>query len=230
MKRSIMSVRFMMVLAVAMLLAMPLLSFGQHEPSTVQAGENAAAQTAARAEGEAGWHEEGQPSLVKAPNEALITAITTVIVFALLVVLLGKSAWGPIIKGLESRENKIRKDIEEAERARQAAEATLRDYNAKLAQVQSEVQATLAQASQQAERLAANIKAQAQKEAEDTKNRAVKDIEAARDQAVADVHAHAADLATTVASKILRRNLNPQDQQDLVNESLQQLQSVGTRA
>jgi F-type H+-transporting ATPase subunit b len=160
----------------------------------------------------------------------MITALTTVVVFVLLIILLGKLAWGPIVKGLESREHKIRKDIEDAERARAAAEATLREYNAKLAQAQSEVQATLAQATQQAERLAANIKLQAQKEAEDTKARAIKDIEAARDQAVSDVYAQAADLATDVAGKILRRNLTPQDQQDLVSNSLKQLQSVGARA
>lgn len=226
MNRSIRNSVMMMVVGV--LLALPLITFGQHEKAAV-AAENAAEHTAANAMAEAGVHEEGTPSLIKAPKEAMITALTTVIVFVLLIIILGKVAWGPIIKGLESREHKIRKDIEEAERARVAAESTLRDYNAKLAQVQSEVQATLAEASKQAERLAENIKVQAQKDAEETKARAVKDIEAARDQAVREVHAQAADLATTVASKILRRNLNPQDQQDLVSESLQQLQSVGAK-
>ena len=236
--------QFAMVLAAAAMLAMPLAGMAQNPgaaPDTVhsaaRAGERAAEQQAATALGEAGvqgdQHDDhgaaASPSLVKKPNEALITAITTILIFVLLLVILGKTAWGPIVKGLAAREGKIRQDIEEAERARAAAEATLREYNAKLAQAQAEVQATLAHASQQAERIAANIKEQAAKDAEDTKARAIKDIEAAREQAVGEVHAQAADLATTVAAKILRRNLNPQDQQDLVDQSLQQLQGVGSR-
>jgi F-type H+-transporting ATPase subunit b len=169
---------------------------------------------------------EHEPGLV----ELNVASIVWVIVFFLIVVaVLYKAAWKNVLAGLKAREDRIRKDISDAEAARARAEQTLQEYKEKLNQAQAEVQALLAQATQQAERIAANVKEQAAKEAEDTKSRAVRDIEAARDQAVSEVHAHAADLATTVASKILRRNINPQDQQDLVNESLQQLQSVGAR-
>ncbi|HZZ44492.1 MAG TPA: F0F1 ATP synthase subunit B [Tepidisphaeraceae bacterium] len=217
--------QFIMLLAMGLLLAMPVM--GRAADSVA---EGAAERTAARAVGEMGGHEEGTPTLIKAPKEAMITALTTVIVFVLLIIILGKSAWGPIVKGLEARENKIRNDIHEAEKARAAAEATLREYNAKLAKAQAEIQATLAQATQQAENIAANIKSQAAKDAEETKSRAVKEIEAARDQALQEVYAQTADLATSVAGKILRRNLNAQDQQDLVNQSLQQLQGLGSRS
>jgi F-type H+-transporting ATPase subunit b len=68
---------------------------------------------------------------------------------------------------------------------------------------------------------------QAQKDAEEAKDRANRDIEQARKSAVADVHRHAADLSTAIAEKILRRNLNADDQRELVNSSLDQLQSAG---
>jgi F0F1-type ATP synthase membrane subunit b/b' len=55
----------------------------------------------------------------------------------------------------------------------------------------------------------------------------MKDIEAARANAVTDIYAQAAELSTSIAAKILRRNLNPDDQRDLVNRSLEQLQTVG---
>jgi F-type H+-transporting ATPase subunit b len=171
--------------------------------------------------------EEQQPGLVE-PNLASI--VWVIVFFVIVLAVLYKFAWKSVLMGLKAREDRIRKDIADAEAARVQAEATLREYNAKLAQAQAQVQATLAQATQQAEKIAANIKEQAAREAEETKTRAVKDIEVARDQAIQEVHAHAADLATTVAGKILRRNLNSQDQQDLVNESLQQLQTVGARA
>ena len=45
--------------------------------------------------------------------------------------------------------------------------------------------------------------------------------------AVADIHRQAAELSTAIAEKILRRNLNADDQRDLVNSSLEQLQTAG---
>ena len=69
---------FVMMMVVGVLLALPLITFGQHESRAVAAAENAAEHTAARAMGEAGVHEEGTPSLIKAPREAMITAIPAV--------------------------------------------------------------------------------------------------------------------------------------------------------
>ena len=68
----------------------------------------------------------------------------------------------------------------------------------------------------------------AQQEAEEIKERASRDIDAARKAALADIYAQAAELSTTIASKILRRNLNPDDQRELVNSSLEQFQAVGS--
>ena len=64
---------------------------------------------------------------------------------------------------------------------------------------------------------------QAQQEAEEAKERAVRDIEASRRAAVAEIHAQAAELSTNIAEKILRRNLNADDQRELVRQSLEQL-------
>src|SRR5215207_2341356 len=64
--------------------------------------------------------------------QAIAPAVTTLIVFALLVAVLGKFAWGPIATGLKNREDKIRRDIADAEAARKRAEATLAQYNQQL--------------------------------------------------------------------------------------------------
>src|SRR5689334_1830554 len=58
-------------------------------------------------------------------NEGLVTAIITLIVFIVLLGVLSKVAWGPIAKGLADREEKIRRDIQEAEAARARAELSL---------------------------------------------------------------------------------------------------------
>src|SRR5688572_19809125 len=166
-------------------------------------------------------------SPIPTPRQAIAPAVTTLLVFALLLAVLGKYAWGPIATGLKNREEKIRRDIADAEAARKRAEETLAQYNTQLATAEQQVRDILAKGQRDAEQMATNMKMQAQKEAEDAKERATRDIEAARKNAVADIYAQAADLSTSIAEKILRRNLNANDQRELVESSLQQFQSVG---
>jgi F-type H+-transporting ATPase subunit b len=177
--------------------------------------------------GGGGGAETEKLSPVPTVPQAIAPAVTTLVVFALLLAVLGKFAWGPIAAGLKNREDKIRRDIADAEAARKRAEETLGQYNQQLATAEAQVRDILAKASQDAERMTTNMKMQAQKEAEEAKDRATRDIETARKNAVADIYAQAADLSTSIAEKILRRNLNAADQRELVESSLRQFQSVG---
>jgi len=176
--------------------------------------------------GTADAHGAGERSVIPHPREALIPAVTTLVVFAFLLAVLGKFAWGPIAAGLKGREDKIRKDIADAEDARRRAEETLREYNARLATAENSVRDMLTKATADGERLATTIRMQAQREAEEIKERTNRDIEAARDAAVRQVREEAVNLATMMAEKVLRRNLNANDQRDLLQSSLEQLQTI----
>lgn len=173
-----------------------------------------------------GGADEPKASLLRSTSEGLITGITTLVVFLGLVVILGKFAWGPIAKGLQDREDKIRHDIEEAEAARARAEASLKEYQAQLATAEAKVRELLGKAEKDAENIATNIRMSAEKDAAEKKEGALRDIDLARRDAVRQVSEQAAVLATNVAEKILRRNLNPDDQRDLVAASLDQLQTI----
>jgi F-type H+-transporting ATPase subunit b len=153
-------------------------------------------------------------------------SIAAVIVFFVVYWVLKRQAWGPILKGLSDRENKIRQDLADAETARLNAEARLKEYDTRLASAEGEVRGLLNKAATDAEKIATSIRMQAQQETEEAKERAVKDIEQARNDALREVYEQAANLATNVAEKILRRNLNAADQRDLVNASLEQLQTA----
>ena len=153
-------------------------------------------------------------------------SIAAIVVFLVVFAVLKQKAWGPILKGLSDREDKIRRDIEEAEAARARSEATLKEYQAQLATAEQKVRDLLAKANADAELIAAGVRTRAQQEAEETKDRATREIDAARKDAVRQVHEQAALLATSVAEKILRRSLNPQDQRDLVAASLDELHMV----
>ena len=153
-------------------------------------------------------------------------SLAAIIVFLVVFYVLKQKAWGPILKGLTDREEKIRRDIEEAEAARARAESTQRDYQAQLATAEQKVRELLTKATADAEQVANTIRTQAQQEAQVTKENALRDIDSARRAAVREVHEQAATLATNVAAKILRRNLNADDQRDLVASSLDQLQTI----
>jgi F-type H+-transporting ATPase subunit b len=155
------------------------------------------------------------------------SALWILIIFTVLVIVLYKLAWKNVLTGLNAREARIRKDIADAESARHAAEATLKQYEAKLAEAADQVQSILAKATADAGTLAAKIRADAMQQAEEHIERAQHEIEAARNQALTDIYAQAGNLATSIAEKILRRNLNPDDQRDLVNQSLEQMQKIG---
>jgi len=168
--------------------------------------------------------EGAQPGLL----ELNVASIVWVIIFFLIVVaILYKAAWKNVLAGLKAREERIRGDIRNAEEARLKAEATLRDYTTQLQTAEQQVRDIIARASADAEKLAASIKMSAQQESEAIKTRATKDIEAAKNQALAEVYEQTANLATAVAEKIIRRNLNADDQRELVNRSLQEIQGVG---
>jgi len=165
-------------------------------------------------------------SLLSPPEQGVVTAITTLVVFLTLLFVLSKFAFAPIAAGLKKREDKIRQDIADAETARGKAESTLQDLTARLNAAEAGARAITAKAVVDAETITVALKTRAQHDTEELRERALKDIETAKSAAIAEVHEQAVLLSTAVAEKILRRSINAEDQRDLVRSSLEQLQNV----
>ena len=223
--------RFTLLLAMVAWMALPSATLRAQEHTTVETTTEHADHATGQAHAEGAAHGEGgheQAPLIPSPTDRVtqLQALWVLIIFILLLVILYPTAWRGVLAGLKAREERIRKDIADAEAARKRAETTLREYNTKLAAAETEVRDMIAKATADAERAATAVRARAQQEAEETKDRAIKDIDAAAKQAMADVYEQTAGLATSVAEKILRRNLNADDQRDLVNQSLEQLQAL----
>jgi F-type H+-transporting ATPase subunit b len=165
-----------------------------------------------------------QPGLLDLDLTSIVWVLAIFIVVA---TILYQKAWKNVLAGLKAREARIRKAISDAEAARLAAQNSLKEYEAQLASAGDKVRDLIAKATADGERFAAQIRTHAQQEAEEIKERALQEIENARKSAVSDIYQQAAVLATNVAEKILRRNLNPDDQRDLVNQSIEQFSKVG---
>ena len=176
-------------------------------------------------DGHHGAHEE--VGAIPTTKQGVVTGITAVIVFCLVLAVLGGKVWPTIAKGLDEREKKIRDEIESAEEARKQAKDALESYEKSLGEARAEAQQMLEQAKSDQQKLTAELKAKAESELGAMKEKAQREIESAKRAAVSEIYSEAATLATTVAGKILAREVSSADQQRLVDEAVAELSGAG---
>jgi F-type H+-transporting ATPase subunit b len=150
----------------------------------------------------------------------------TIVTFVLFLVVLKKVAWGPLIEGLDNRESKYRKLLQDAKADRDKAVGLMADYEQKLKAAQTQVDEIIAEARRDADRTKADILATAQNDAETTRKRALDDIGRARDQAVAELFDHVRANVVTATEKVLSRSLNDADHQRLIDDALAEMSTA----
>jgi F-type H+-transporting ATPase subunit b len=172
-------------------------------------------------------HAEESPSLFAGD---VGNAVWTLVIFAVVVLVLGKFAWGPILKGLQARETYILESLEKAKQERTEAETRLREYEERLAQARTEATAIVEEGRRDAEVLKNKILEDARREAEQERERTKREIRIATDTATKELYALSARLATDMAGRIIRKELTPQDHERLIAESIQELRSAAPQA
>lgn len=153
------------------------------------------------------------------------SAICNLAIFLAVLAILSKFVWPQILEGLESRDEKIRNDLANAENANNDAKALLGEYQSKLDSAATEVQSMLAEARRDAEASGQRIVEDAKAEATRQTERAVAEIETAKKVAIADLAGQTSDMAIGVAKQIVGRELKPEDHQELIRQSLDRLPS-----
>jgi len=153
-------------------------------------------------------------------------ALWTLVIFAIVVVVLGKFAWGPVLSMLQQREQFIHKSLSDAKRDRDEAEARLKDYAAKLQSAQAEAVAIIEEARRDAERLREELRQRAKSESDTILKNAERQIELQTTRAVQQIRQEAVDMSVAIASKIIQRNISKEDNEKLINEALKQIESV----
>lgn len=165
-------------------------------------------------------HMDGDPmSLVT------LEMIWAAVLFLIFAGILGFFVWPKILKALQDREQKLEGDLVGAERARKDAELALAEYKAKIAEAQQEAAKVVNEARQAAEQVAAKVKQDAEQQALQLRERNLAEIASAKEQALSEIYSQTAELSTQIASRILKREINAQDQQQLVTDSLAELTS-----
>ncbi len=150
------------------------------------------------------------------------TAVWTLVIFLIVVFVLGKFAFKPIAQALDAREKAVADNIDSAARANEEAKNLLEQYRQKLADSKDEVRQILETARNDAQRTADGIVAKAREAAQMEQSRAVKDIEAATDAALQSIAERSATLATSLAGKMIRKEVTPETHRDLIGVALEE--------
>lgn len=150
-------------------------------------------------------------------------AIWTLIIFGLLLVVLGKFAWGPILSALQKREAFIRDSLSQAKQDRLDAEAKLKELEQRLGSAKDEASGIVEEGRRDAEVVKRKIEADARREADAMIERAKREVGLARDSAVKELYDLTARLATDAASRIIGKEIDPAGHERLINESIEAL-------
>ena len=150
--------------------------------------------------------------------------IWTIVTFLVLLALLAKFAWRPLLQALESRQERIRKSLEDADRARQELERLQQESAKILQQARIEADSIVTQTRTDAERLREELKQKAKEEADNILRNAQQQIQLQTRQAIQQIRHEVADIAVLLASKLLERNLAKEDNARLIDDTLKQIE------
>lgn len=155
-------------------------------------------------------------------NPGLI--IWTIITFILLVIVLGKFAWKPLLQALHSREQEIADSLKKAEEARKYSERMMNENKIAMEKASTETARLIAEGRAMAEQLKSDIVAKANESAKKMLEQAKDEITREKESAMSQLRSEVAELSILVAEKILDESLDGVKQKKMVDKVLQQLQ------
>ena len=147
----------------------------------------------------------------------------TVITFVLLLLLLRKVAWKPILSALDKRESDIKESLEQAEKAKEEAQKILDQNQANLAKAEDESKKIIEQSRAYAE----NLKEQLMKDSKEQAKKIVEDasdeIQRQKDAAFEELKIQIAEIAVNAAEKIIKQNVDAEKNKQIVAKYLDEV-------
>lgn len=144
------------------------------------------------------------------------TLIAQILNFIVLLAILTKFCYKPILKVMDNRRDHIIKDLDSAEQTRLEAEELKKQYTQQLAEARKEATAIVDKANSVGQKLHDDFVAQAQAEKEQMLKAAAEHIAQEKQQAMLDIRAQVIALATEIAGKIVDQKLNSPDDKALI--------------
>lgn len=149
--------------------------------------------------------------------------IWTIITFLILLFVLSKFAWKPLLTALESRESTIRSSLDDAEKAKQELERLNVESEEIIAKARSDAQTIRSEAKAAAEKIKTDLIASADGDVKKIRDEAHKQIQVEKEKAINDIREEVVTLTMSVAEKVIKKNLSKDENQGLIEDSLKSL-------
>ena len=146
--------------------------------------------------------------------------VWTIITFLILLGVLTKFAWKPLLKALEIRENEISQSLKDAEKAKKELERLSAESDEIIAKARSEAQGIVSEGKKAAEKLTETTLNKAKEEAIANLSAAKEQIKIERDKAIIEIKGEVVNLSLSIAEKLVKKNLSKEDNKSLIDESL----------
>jgi F-type H+-transporting ATPase subunit b len=151
--------------------------------------------------------------------------IWTLVVFAVLLWVLKKMAWKPMLDGLQARESRIRGALDEAHTARDEAQNLREQLRVEMGKIQDKMREMLDEARRDGQHTKDRLLAEGKAELQGERDRSLREIAREREQAVQELWKQTAQLATLVSAKAIGRSLNEADHRGLIDEAVAELKN-----
>jgi F-type H+-transporting ATPase subunit b len=153
--------------------------------------------------------------------------IWTIVTFLVLVALLAKFAWRPLLLALDERQQAIRKSLDDARQAKQDLERVHAESAKILAQARVEAESIVASTRTDVNQFREEMRQKAREEAAGIVKNAERQIELETARALQQIRHEAVDLSVTIASKLLQRNVSKDDNARLIEDTFKQIEANG---
>lgn len=150
--------------------------------------------------------------------------VWTIVTFAVLVLLLWKYAWGPLLAALDRREKMIAGAVDDARKAREELERVKQDSTKVLAEARKDAEGIVSRTRADAEKLREELRKKAADEAAGIVTNAERRIQQETAKAIQQIRGEAVDMSLAIASKILQRTVTKEDNERLIADVVNSLE------
>ena len=150
--------------------------------------------------------------------------IWTILTFLVLLALLARYAWKPLLAALDRRQQMIAQAVEDAKKAREEIDRARQEYAQVLNKARLDAEAIVSRAQSDASAFHEEMRQKALADGQAILHRAEKQIELEKNRAIKDIRRETVDLSLAIATKLLHRNITKEDNLALIDDTIKQIQ------
>ncbi|MCC7392789.1 F0F1 ATP synthase subunit B [Candidatus Sumerlaeota bacterium] len=159
-----------------------------------------------------------------AAGELVAQMATVILAFAIVVAILYKVAWGPIMQLIDERRETIAREFDTIEKKQAALDSRIRDYEERLRQIDNEARERLNRAIEEGRKASADLLEQARKQSDDLRKKAESDIRVEIEKARVELRDRIVDMTLQSTEKLLHKKLDAQAHRDLIGNFISEVE------